>query len=545
MPKGATPVLGAMRAELDHSLAALKTQPVPPYFVSYQITEVQSVYVASAFGALEWSSATRTRALDVDLRVGDYALDNTHPLRGGRGPTSDRLAGSTPVPIEDGPDAIRAVLWYQTDRKYKQAVEQLTKVKTNVTVKVDEEDKSADFCAGPVQTFAEAPLSLALDRKVWEQKTRKYTAPFARYGNLYSARAVLSAEIQTRWYVNSEGTLLQTSRPGYRLSISASTKADDGMDLPRSETFFATRADELPSDTAVLALVTQMAADLQALRVAPVVDPYTGPAILSGRAGGVFFHEIFGHRVEGHRQKKIEEGQTFKKKLGEAVLPEMFTVYSDPTQERFGSTSLGGYYLYDDEGIKARRVNLIEKGVFKGFLMARMPIEGFPESNGHGRKQVGSASVSRQANLVVQAAAPVSRAALKQQLLAMLKEQGKPFGLFFDDIQGGFTLTGRTTPNAFNVLPILVYRIYADGREELVRGVDLIGTPLATFSKIVAADDSPAVFNGVCGAESGWVPVSAISPGLLISQIEVQKKEKSQERLPLLPAPLGASEAQP
>ena len=112
--------------------------------------------------------------------------------------------------------------------------------------------------------------------------------------------------------------------------------------------------------------------------------------------------------------------------------------------------------------------------------------------------------------------------------------------LLFDDIQGGFTNTGRMAPNAFNVLPVLVYRIYSDGREELVRGVDLIGTPLTTFSKIVAADDAADVFNGVCGAESGWVPVSAVSPGLLISQIEVQKKDKAQERLPLLPAPLGA-----
>ncbi len=373
---------------------------------------------------------------------------------------------------------------------------------------------------------------------MWEDKIRRYTAPFARHGDIYAARAGLSAEVQTRWYVNSEGTLLQTSRPSYRIVINASTKAADGMDLPRYETFFAFRLQDLPSDEVVLARVARVIEDLEALRTAPLVDPYTGPAILSGRAAGVFFHEIFGHRIEGHRQKKAEEGQTFKKKLGEEVLPPTFSVYSDPTLDHIGPTSLGGYYLYDDEGVKARRVNLVEDGVLKAFLMARMPIEGFPESNGHGRKQVGSAAVSRQANLVVEAAQPVSRAALKQRLVELVKEQQKPFGLFFDDIQGGFTSTGRLTPNAFNVLPIMVYRIYPDGREELVRGVDLIGTPLTTFSKIVAADDAPDVFNGVCGAESGWVPVSAVSPGLLLSQIEVQKKDKAQERLPVLPAPL-------
>jgi predicted Zn-dependent protease len=377
-----------------------------------------------------------------------------------------------------------------------------------------------------------------VDRKLWEDRIRRYTAPFARYGNLYSARATLSAEVETRWYVNSEGTRLQTSRPSYRLSINASTKADDGMNLPRYETFFAARPEEMPSDAVVLARVDRMIADLLALRTAPVVDPYTGPAILSGRAAGVFFHEIFGHRIEGHRQKRVEEGQTFKKQLNEAILPGGFTIYSDPTEERFRGTSLGGYYLYDDEGVRARRVSLVENGVLKAFLMARMPIEGFPQSNGHGRKSPGNAAVSRQANLIVEAAEPVSRESLKRKLLDLVKQQGKPFGLFFEDIQGGFTNTGRSQPNAFNVLPILVYRVYPDGREELVRGVDLIGTPLTTFSKIVAADDAPEVFNGVCGAESGWVPVSAVAPGLLVSQIEVQKKQKSQERLPLLPAPL-------
>jgi TldD protein len=538
LPKGATPVLAAMRAELDHSLGALKREAVAPYFLSYEITETQTVSVGSSFGALVFTNEGRSRALDIDLRVGDYALDNTHPVRGGRGSASERSVGSAPIPTDDAPDAIRAVLWYQTDRKYKRAVEQLTKVKTNVQVKVEEEDKSADFCAEPAQVFAEAAERLAVDRKVWEAKIRRYTAPFARYGDIYAARAGLSAEVQTRWYVNSEGTLLQTSRPSYRIVINASTKAADGMDLPRYETFFAFRLQDLPSDEVVLARVERVIADLEALREAPLVDPYTGPAILSGRAGGVFFHEIFGHRIEGHRQKKAEEGQTFKKKLGEEVLPPTFSVYSDPTLDHIGPTSLGGYYLYDDEGVKAHRVNLVEAGVLKAFLMARMPIEGFPESNGHGRKQVGSAAVSRQANLVVEAAHPLSRAALKQKLIELVKEQQKPFGLLFDDIQGGFTSTGRLTPNAFNVLPIMVYRIYPDGREELVRGVDLIGTPLTTFSKIVAADDAPDVFNGVCGAESGWVPVSAVSPGLLLSQIEVQKKDKAQERLPVLPAPL-------
>ena len=280
-----------------------------------------------------------------------------------------------------------------------------------------------------------------------------------------------------------------------------------------------------------------MIRDLEALRVAPVVDPYTGPAILSGRASGVFFHEVLGHRVEGHRQKREEDAQTFKKMVNQKVLPETFSISFDPTVRRMGSIDLVGAYGYDNQGVKARRVTVIEEGVLKNFLMSRTPIEGFSRSNGHGRKSAGFVPVARQSNLFVEVREPLSREDLKAMLIDQLKRDNKPFGLFFEDIQGGFTITGRTIPNAFNVLPVMVYRIYPDGREELVRGVDLIGTPLTTFSKVTAASNQNEVFNGFCGAESGGVPVAAVSPAVLVSQIEVQKKAKSQERPPILPFP--------
>jgi TldD protein len=538
LPKGSTPVLAALQAELDHSLAALKAEPVPPSFLSYEVTENHVYAVSSAFGAVHNSTERRTRTLDIDLRVGGYQLDNSHPLRGNQGFGMPRTGGMTLLPIEDDPDAIRAQLWYQTDRRFRAAVEQLTKVKANMKVNVAEEDPSADFSVEPPEVFVQAPTDVTLDRAVWEEKLRRYTAPFAAFGNIYGAHATLDVDAQTRWYVNSEGTRLQTMQTSARLLIYATTKADDGMVLPRYETFFAFTADKLPGDAEVLTRVERMIQDLLALRTAPIIDPYAGPAVLSGRAAGVFFHEVFGHRVEGHRQKGAEQSQTFKKMLGQPVLPSSFTVYCDPTLDHFGPTALGGYYLFDNQGVKARRVPLVEGGVFKGFLMARMPIEGFPVSNGHGRKAPGSPVVARQSNLVVEAAQTVSRSQLKAQLLQLVKEQNKPYGLYFADIEGGFTLTGRFIPNAFNVRPIMVFRVYPDGHEELVRGVDFIGTPLAAFSKVVAADDTPDIFNGICGAESGPVPVSAISPGLLLTQVEVQKKEKAQDLPPLLPAPL-------
>jgi TldD protein len=534
------PVLQAMQAEMARSMEKLRGQPVPPYYLSYEITDSRTYFSLASFGKLSTSLENRQRQLDIDLRVGDYTMDNTREIRGtgGRENPFANFQGS-PVPVDNDPDAIRGVLWYQTDERYKRALEQFTKVKTNVQVKVAQEDQSVDFSHEDGRQFTEPIADIQFDRRKWDDKVRKYSAPFSQYTKIYQAQAYLQASVETRWFVNTEGARIQTSQPTWRLMISAYTKAEDGMELPLYQTYFGFSEKDLPDDATVLKAVSKMIHDLETLRSAPVTDPYTGPAILSGRASGVFFHEIFGHRVEGHRQKLADEAQTFKKKINEPVLSKDFSIYFDPTVRRLAGTDLAGTFLYDNQGVQARRVNVVENGVLRTFLMSRTPIDGIPKSNGHGRKQVGLSPVSRQSNLIVDVAPGSVHADLKKLLIEEVKKQGLPFGLYFEEIQGGFTLTGRTIPNAFNVLPLVVYRLYPDGREEMVRGVDLIGTPLTAFSKISAADKKVEVFNGVCGAESGGVPVSAVSPGIFVSQIEVQKKQKSQDRQPILPAPFS------
>jgi len=532
------PVLTAMQQELNRSLQNLKKAPTPPYFLSYQLTDNRSTQVSASFGALTGSSDQTTRLLDLDLRVGDYSLDNTHVLRdaGRTADFSDRFERQK-VPLENDTDALRVALWHETERKYRSAVQRLQQVKANVQVKVEAEDRSGDFSREGAEAHYEPPSPFSIDKADWEKKVRSYTAPFASRKEIIENSAQVIGEVETRRYVNSDGSRIQISAPFYRIILSATAKADDGMELPLQQTYMSFRAEGLPDDVTVMKDVNSMVQTLLALVKAPLAEPYTGPAILSGRSSAVFFHEIFGHRIEGQRQKNEDEAQTFKKKVNQAVLPDFLSVFSDPTLKVFAGTELVGYYPYDDEGVKAHRVTVVDKGVLKNFLMSRAPIEGFDRSNGHGRRQQGFQVAARQSNLVVESSRQVSRSELKKLLIEQIKAANKPYGLFFDDIEGGFTFTQRVLPNAFNVRPTVVYRIYPDGKEELVRGVDLIGTPLIAFSKIVAVDDQIAVFNGMCGAESGWVPVSASSPGLLISQIEVQRKEKSQERAPLLPPP--------
>lgn len=533
------PVMKSMRQELDRSFAVLKKQPVPPYYLSYQLTDNRAISVSSSFGALTGSSDQKTRLLDVDLRVGDFKMDNTHA---GARAFAQTHFGQTrgEMPVEDDPQVLAFGLWLETDRNYKDAVQRLEAVKTNKEIKLASEDKSPDFSAAPAEKYYEPMGTVSFDRAAWEEKVRRYGKPFRGNPDIQSAEISASGEIETRRFVSTDGTEIRMSAPLYRIDISASIKAADGEILPLHRNFMSYSPEGLPSDETVIKTVTEMVADLVKLRNAPAAEPYTGPAILSGRASAVFFHEIFGHRVEGARLKDDEDAQTFKKKIGQEILPSFLSVYSDPTAKRIGDTELVGWYAFDDEGVKAQRVTVVDRGMFKTFLMSRSPVDGFDHSNGHGRRQQGFRVAARQSNLIVDASKTVSRDELKRLLIERIKAAKKPYGLMFDDIEGGYTFTARSLPNSFSIMPTMVYRVYPDGREELVRGLNLIGTPLIAFSKIAAADDQRGIFNGVCGAESGWVPVSAVAPGLLLEQIEVQRKEKSQDRDPVLPAPTTA-----
>jgi predicted Zn-dependent protease len=282
----------------------------------------------------------------------------------------------------------------------------------------------------------------------------------------------------------------------------------------------------------------ELGKSLEALRKAPVTEPFDGPALLSGRAAAVFFHEVLGHRLEGQRQRGDEEGQTFTKDVGQDVLPKFLSVSDDPTMTKYGSTWLSGQYDYDDEGQKARRVDLIQDGVLKTFLMSRLPIASFSSSNGHGRAETGHVPTGRQGNLIVTSTNQVSDAKLRQQLIDEAKKQGKPYGLYFEDISSGFAVTTRDSPQAFSVVPLVVWRVYVDGRpDELVRGVSIVGTPLAAMKSILATGDKDEVFNGECGAESGTIPVSAVAPAMLLSDLETQREKQGIARPPILPKP--------
>lgn len=535
---GDSPLITLLEQELARIWADLQDEPEPPHWMAVDVVDRRALSIQATHGAASPATWSRVRLGDIDLRVGTPQLDNTHKIRDA-GWFSEEPRPDLTLPYEDSPSlATTRALWRTADDAYRSAVRRLLRVRTNDDIKVAREDQSPDWSsAEPIQDIQGVP-GLSIDAELWRDRLRAASAIFLEYPEVFDSNLTLDAEQEVESFVSSEGARLRYGHVRLRVSAWGATVAEDGMQLSVYDYVEVSSVDGLPDEQALQALTRGVAAQVTALRHAPLVEPYVGPAILRGRAAAVFFHEILGHRLEGHRQKDEDEGQTLADKVGQRIFPTFISVIDDPTRTRLGDTDLSGAYPYDNEGIKSRPVVAVDHGILRSFLLYRSPIQGFPTSNGHGRRQPGNAVVARQGNLMVKASETVPYLVLRQRLVDDIKKQGKPFGLIFDDISGGFTFTGRATPNAFQVSPVVVWRVFPDGRpDELVRGVDLIGTPLVAFDRITAASDQMDVFNGVCGAESGWVPVSAAAPDLLLSEVEVQRKEKDNDRPPLLPPP--------
>jgi predicted Zn-dependent protease len=521
--------------ELNREFSALKAKgDPPPYYMAYEVTEEQSTTESATLGALVSDSQSHFRGFDTTIRIGSPEFDNYHPYKDSR----VQFTRFMQISLDDDPNEIKRAMWAESDRVYRSASRRLLQIKTDEQLLADEKEKNGDFSVDPAVKYAHFPVQYSIDKELWAKKVRAWSAEFKQHEKILASGVDFVARRDLRTFVNTEGSTIQTGSNLFRIEMQAEALAPDGMGVEDFDSIEASDPAHMPSDAVVMERVKVLAKKLDNLAAAPPAEPIVCPAILSGRASAVFFHEIFGHRVEGHRQKDINEGQTFTKMLGTKVLPDFISVTFDATRENYQGSDLIGHYDYDDEGVKARPVKVVEGGVLKTFLLSRSPVGEFKESNGHGRRQPGAEIVSRQSNLLVESAKSVSAQELRAMLIEEIKKQNKPYGLYFEEVSSGYTTTGRRGLQAFTVVPLVVYRVFADGRpDELIRGVDIVGTPLASFQKIVATSDKAEVFNGYCGAESGSIPVSAVSPAILVSEIETQKKQNAQEKQPLLPRP--------
>lgn len=528
-------LVSILNDELNREFSVLRSKADPAaYYMAYEVIEEQNDTASATMGALLQHTRNHWRTVDTTVRVGTPAFDNYHPYKG----LPIRFTSPAVLTLDDNSNAIRRALWSETDRVYRAAARRFSQVTTDQQLIAEEKEKNADFSTESPEKFTNLPETVSYDSDAWAGKVRAWSAKFKSHPHVLGSNINFSARREIRTIVSTEGSALQGGRNLFRIEVSGVGIAPDGMDVQAFDSVEAGDPAHFPKDDAIQARIERVAARVDSLVQAPPAEPIFCPAILSGKAAAVFFHEIFGHRIEGHRQKDVSEGQTFTRMLGQQVLPSFINVDFDPTRRSYNGAELIGYYDFDDEGVRARPVKVVQNGVLETFLLSRSPVGQFVHSNSHGRRQAGREVVSRQSNLIVESSKQLSQVALRAELVRQIKGQNKPYGLYFEEVSSGYTTTGRQGLQAFTVVPLVVYRVFADGRpDELIRGVDIVGTPLASFQKIVATSDHAEVFNGFCGAESGSVPVSAVSPAILVSEIETQKKQNLQRRPPVLPPP--------
>ncbi len=532
------PQLTAMLQELHRNQSKLQIKGFQkPYFISYALRDSDQFFLLGEAGSIFKDTRVRNAFLYVDCRVGSYQTDSSQ-YKGyelDEGPS--RYLPGTMAPIDGNTTALRRALWLLNDYKYKQALQRFFRVRAAAVTDVDKDEPPAFSHEKPFHLM-EPITPLKVNRRGYEAMVRKVTTELLKFPVIFDENMAVSASRWVRYMVNTEGTAVRTVDKYYGIVITMYSRAQDGTLLTDMLTWYTRTPDRLPGTKRVIKAVDKEAKVLKKLTRAPVLQPMTVPAIFMPGPAGVFFHETIGHRLEGQRQQGKNEGQTFRSYVGKKILPDFIDVYDDPTMETFQGVQLNGYYRVDDEGVPARRVTLVKNGVLKNFLMSRTPIKGFTRSNGHGRSNGLMRPVGRMGNLLVKASKTVSQAKLEKMLLQEARRQHKPFGVIIAKVFGGSTNTSTYGYQAFKGRPVIIYKVDAKtGKKTLVRGVDVVGTPLASIDKIVAASSTYGVFNGFCGAESGSVPVSAIAPAILMREVELQRSPQPKQRPLLLPPP--------
>lgn len=510
------PVLKAMLAELKRSQQNLQLGELErPYYIDYQVTELQDVQSDATLGVLRSDRVDVGRLVRVVVRIGDYKQDSYY----GEG------MGSTEImPIDNNEMALRHQLWLATDKAYKAALNGLTE-KQAALKNVEAETGVADFSVEkPVQSVHElSKLDVNLDE--WKKKLRATSDLFRLEPGLEASSAVLHFRILNRYFVNTEGTVTRSGQAVYTFGFSGSAQADDGMRIERSHAYIVTRPEELPKPEVITSDAQRMIGTFKQLRAAPLVeDDYRGPVLFSADAATALFERQIVPNVLGLRPDLGSPARTrgkFDSYYKSRVLPDFFTVTDDPAAGKVDGLSLAGDYDVDDEGVAAQPVTLIEKGILTNYLLGREPVRDFPHSNGHGRTALAGAPRPEVSNLVFTAANPLSNEELKQKLLQMCKDQGRPYGYYVE----------TTGPN---LVPRLLWRVYvSDGHMELVRGAvfNELDTR-ALRSDIIAAGKEPYILN-----RSEPLASAIVAPALLFGELAIQRANRTREKLPQYPAP--------
>ena len=553
-------VMRAMRDELARSMEQLRLDTLPkPYFIAYRVTESEGTGVAARLGSLVTApeTARRSRFASVEVRVGDYNFDNSNYVGAGFMPTE--FVGSGQIPIDDDYGAIRRQLWIATDRAYKQALEALTQKRAALETR-SRGDDTPDFSREPAHTDVDEVPPAPTNRADAEALVRTLSAVFRGLPDIYNSRASFSSGWTLTRYVNSEGTFFTRAAPRVSVTITANTQAADGM--PLSDVFsldVRTQAD-LPRRDSLLSAARALASRLAQLRQAALAAAYEGPVLFEDRAAAELFNAVITPRLVGIRRPVTtaelgrfmgEMTNDWQDAIGAPVLPKFLTVVDDPTKRTIDGVVVEGYHV-DDDGVPARPTTVIDHGVLKTLLTTRVPVAGVERSTGN-RRGFGPAP----STLIVTADSALADDALRRRLIEMATAQGLSYAVVVRRIMDGrspqegggeviFVSAGMGDGGGDGprVASLAAFRVYPDGREEMIRAAEITGVSAASFKNIVAVSQRRTITTtafvsrgGMFGGGGGGT-VSYVVPSLLFTNVTLRRPRGSNPRLPIVPPPL-------
>ena len=529
---GADAVWDAMQAELKRSMTLSLKQLEKPYFISYAIDDGKTWSATAVLGGLTSANAGKYRRPSVQVRVGDYQFDNTNGGGGGRGGASYALSG---FPLDDDPLVIRQYLWLETDSAYKGAVQAIAQKRAsqgsmNVT------NQLADFAKAEPFTLVRERVPFAFDDKAWNERAKRVSTVFTQFPNIRDSIVTYSAVDGVHRYINSEGTEIRQAESEGLVQIRALVQAPDGMTLRDNATFYRQDLTKLPAEAELTKAAREVGDQLTKLAAAPVGDAYSGPILFEGVASAQLMAEVLGRNLHmtrpaaggrggrGGRGGPGGRGGTteLEGRRGSRIMPDMFNVIDDPTLPLFGHTEV------DNEGVPSTRVSLVEKGVLKDFLRTRLPMQGFAESNGHAL--LGNSPAPT--NLIVTTTDKSPLADMKKNLIDLCRQRNLAYGVIvrkldFPSVGGGGQ--GGVAE------PLYVYKVYADGHEEMIRGVRLRNVDARSLKDILSAGDDSARLDY---EEGGSADVTVEAPSVLIDDLEMEKVSDTLPKLPIAPSPL-------
>lgn len=533
-------LLPILRKDCKRALKMKVTGFPRPYFCSFLLRDTHWFNTWASSGSMYRRRSDHTRNVYCDLRVGSYRYDQT--VEGGLLDNDDELEsyGHVRVPIDDRDyTGLRISLWRLSEAKFREALSDFSEKKAAGISKIDANKALQSFTRVKPVKHVKYSRGEHVDEEKWVRFCKRASRWLSELPKVTGNWLEFDANQETRILVNTEGSIVVQHTPIFSLVGTIRHLTSEGLHLEQELVFHCTSQKELPDMRTFKRLALEKHEQLIELTEARKIHSFSGPVLLHPLPAGLLFHEAIGHRLEGNRLLSTGEGQTFKGHIGKRVLRVDLTIRDDPNIKKFRGRGCIGAYKYDDEGVRAEDTLLIEEGTLREFLSTRSALKkrGF-QSNGHARNRKYERPISRMGVTIIEGAGETfSMEDLKEMLIEEIKRQGRPFGMIVYETAGGETATTNYDFQAFSGEISYSTLLYPDGREELVRGVDFVGTPLQALNNIMAVGSEQELDNGFCGAESGFIPVTTISPAVLLKNLELQAKDEELVTQYILPSP--------